>query len=79
MEHIGSCEERVRWEAERERLVGRIKELQAEKEEVQQAVSGAGLVTFLTLTPVTPSRVNTLSSLVTGRCPSLALVHVCAG
>merc|ERR1719219_386997 len=41
MEHLGSCEERVRWEAERERLVGRIKELQAEKEEVQQAVSGA--------------------------------------
>ena len=41
MEHIGSCEERVRWEAERERLVGRIKELQAEKEEVQLAVSGA--------------------------------------
>ena len=41
MEHIGSCEERLRWEQEREKLVGRIKELQAEKEEVQQAVSGA--------------------------------------
>ena len=41
MEHIGSCEERLRWEQEREKLVGRIKELQAEKEEVQHAVSGA--------------------------------------
>merc|ERR1719400_2284765 len=37
LEHIGSCEERLRWEQERERLLGRIKELQVEKEEVQQA------------------------------------------
>ena len=38
MEHIGSCEERARWEQERDRLMCRIRDLQAEKE---QAVSGA--------------------------------------
>ena len=41
MEHIGSCEERLRWEQERDRLLGRIKDLQTEKEAAQQAVSGA--------------------------------------
>ena len=41
MEHIGSCEERLRWEQERDRLLARIKELQTEKEATQQAVSGA--------------------------------------
>ena len=38
MEHIGSCEERARWEQERDRLMCRIRDLQTEKE---QAVSGA--------------------------------------
>ena len=38
MEHIGSSEERARWEQERDRLMARINELQAEKE---QAMSGA--------------------------------------
>ena len=41
MEHIGSCEERLRWEQERDRLLARIKELQTEKEATHQAVSGA--------------------------------------
>ena len=34
MEHIGSSEERARWEQERDRLMARINELQAEKEQV---------------------------------------------
>jgi len=41
MEHLGSCEERLRWEQERDRLLARIKELQAEKEAAHLAVSGA--------------------------------------
>ena len=40
MEHIGSSEERARWEQERDRLMARINELQAEKEK-EQVASGA--------------------------------------
>ena len=45
MEHIGSCEERARWEQERDRLMCRIRDLQAEKEQEIQ-VDELGLETI---------------------------------
>ena len=41
MEQLVGSEERRSWEAERDRLLARIKELQAEKEQSQQQVNGA--------------------------------------
>ena len=41
MEHLGSSEERLRWDTERDRLLVRIKELQSEKDQYQQQLNGA--------------------------------------
>ena len=41
MEHLGSSEERLRWDTERDRLLARIKELQGEKDQYQQQLNGA--------------------------------------